>query len=101
MPSELLVAQTEAGTSREFILYEPDFLPASLSAGGLSGAETVTLQYHDGSVWRDYYQDGEALPKQVMETNSLITICAPGRWRAIKSATAATVAIMMHNRSNP
>jgi len=101
MPRELLAAQTASGTSEEFTLYEPQFLPVSITAGGLAGAEVATLQYYDGAAWRDYYQDGNASPEQVTPTNSMITIYAPGRWRVTKSATVAAVAISMHSRSHP
>jgi len=101
MSKELLAAMTAAGTSDEFEMHLDRHFASSISAGGLVGSETVTLEYYDGTTWRDYYQDGESTPEQVTETNSMVTIYAPCRWRATKSVTAAAVAIMLHTKRNP
>lgn len=101
MPKELLAATTAASATSEFSLHEPENLPASISASGLDSGEFVTLQYHDGTNWVDYYQDEDATPKRITSNNSFLSIYAPGRWRANKSATALSVSVQLHNRTNP
>ena len=101
MPLNILPATTSAAASLNITLKHPEELPVSFSAYGLVGAEEATLQYHDGTDWRDYYADGEALPKQVKDNNSMVTVYAPGQWRLNKSASAASVAVVLPSKSNP
>ena len=101
MPRELLAATTGAAASNAFSLHEPEMLPVSISAYGLGVGEYVTLQYHDGTDWRDYYADEGTDPKRVTPNNSFLAIYAPGRWRGNKSVSAAAVSVQLHNRINP
>lgn len=104
MPLSLLAATTAAAAaaaSSQATLTHHSELPVSFSAYGVTGAEEATLQYYDGTGWRDYYADGEAMPKQITATNSMVSVYAPGQWRMNKSATAAAVAVMLHSKSYP
>ncbi len=101
MAEEILAATTSAAATEEFELQDPQTLPVSISAYGVASGEYVTLQYHDGTDWRDYYQDGAVDPVRVTPTHSMLSIWAVGRWRGDKSATASAVAVKLHTRHSP
>lgn len=101
MPELLLAAQTAVGNSAEFTLQDNRTLPVSLSADGIAGVETITLQFHNGVNWVDFYKDGNTDPERITITNSMLSIWGIGRFRGVKSITAASVPIYLHTPTNP
>lgn len=101
MAIEILAPTTGTGTSTEFKMTHAETSPHSISANGIAGAETVTLQFHNGVAWVDYYKDGNATPEQITVNNSMISIWGVGRWRGVKSATVAAVPIYLHSQVSP
>lgn len=99
MASLLLDAQTGAGTSGEFLGINKQ-LPVSVSCE-VAGVEECTLQFYNGANWVDFYKDGETAPVQITTTNSMISVWGVGRFRVVKSATAASVPVFLHTFTSP
>jgi hypothetical protein len=62
------------------------FLGASLAGG-----ETVTVQFLDGTTWRNMYSDGDLV--SLTATNNTLTIYGPLEFRVYKTITVADIGV--------
>jgi len=100
MPKTILAPTAAAAFTESITLRDASELPVSLSATGLTGTEAATLQFHDGTAFRDFF-DNSVVASQLSSSTSLLTIYAPGVWRVSKPITASPVSINLHWRNNP
>ena len=92
---------TGAATSLDFVIDNSRRHPVSMSANGIAGAETVTLQFYNGVAWVDYFKDGNTTAEQITTTNSMLSVWGVGQWRGVKSTTVAAVPIYLHTQADP
>jgi hypothetical protein len=94
----IIAPATAAGTGR-FVLEKWE-LPARLSAGGLAGAEAVTLSVVDGDdtaeVVTAVSQGGTAVT--LTATNTMVTLTAPGPYEVAKPATVGAAGVYLAKR---
>lgn len=62
-----------------------------VTGGVLGASETVTLQYHDGTDYRDATQDGSAVVLD--EDNAWKVINTPSNFRVQKTSTASALGV--------
>ena len=90
-----LIAPKTATETVTFSLRKAD-LPARVSASGLAGAEKVTiktLEGPSGSVEIVPYKDGAAI--EIVATDPVILLEAPGPYKLTKSATAGASGVYL------
>ena len=97
MSATEIVAAATAGGEGEFGA-TAGRLPVTLFAPGLAGAETVDIQISQdgGSTFTDVYQNGAQV--QLDATNNVISLFGPGHYKAVKSATSASVGVYLSEK---
>lgn len=89
----ILSPQTAAGNSSVIARSASDG-PMTVVAGGLAASETVTTQIQDASgAWQTA---PAAIAAQLNSTTAATVISAPGLYRFAKTATAASVGIVIY-----
>ena len=97
----VLAATTSAAQSEDFVVRGVNQVPhAHVTAPGIAGAETATIQKKDESGnYYDYYINGAL--QQITATTTGIVIEAAGWYRVNKDATAASVSIEVSTPDSP
>lgn len=68
--------------------------PCTIVAGGLANAETATVQIQDAS--GNWQNVPAAMAPQLTPTVPAAVLTAPGVYRVVKTATAATVGVALY-----
>lgn len=89
----LVAAQAAAFTSGPFQQSVADG-QCTIVAGGLASSETVTVQIQDAS--GNWQNVPAAIAPQLTSTVPAAVLTAPGIYRVVKSATAATVGVALY-----
>lgn len=94
MASQSLIAVTTGAiASSPFELADGEAATIA-RVGTYATAEYARLQIHNGATWIDVQQLGTN--EQIDDTNSVMAVYAPGRYRVNKSATAAAAGVAIY-----
>jgi len=99
IPTTIISAQTDAVTSAEKFEAQQRFVPSTVMATNLAGAESVAVLFSvdDGVTFEPLSQDGSDLT--LTATANTFAITAPGLFGFTKSATvAASGVFVMQNQ---
>jgi len=103
MSTVILTATTSAAQSEDFTITDVAkgvVSHAHLTAPGLAGAETATVQKKNADdSYSDYYINGAL--QQVTATNTGVVVEAAGIYRMNKSATVASVGVEISTPDKP
>jgi hypothetical protein len=90
MRRETLIDGVTAGvTTDEFNVYHRQ--PASISARGLAGVETCTLQMLTNGIYADVYDEDVVV--QLTATQTVIFVKIPGTYKLVLTATAGATSV--------
>ena len=100
-PTVLIEPQTGAVTVEASFQVAQKYLPATLMATGLAGAETVAVLFsvNGGSTWEPVAQDGSDL--ELTATANMYAVESPLMLAVTKTATAAASGVYLMYKQPP
>lgn len=85
---EIIPATTNSATSSGFVAKGTQ----TVNTGELGEGESVYVEYtHNGIDWQPLYLNG--ILQEITPEHSVLTVNGPGKFRCVKSTTAASISV--------